>query len=197
VAEQFDGDQLGVAALGLGPGRRGIRIAPWLGSQVRDALRARGSVGAVAGTARPEEPDFAALYDTEESASPRMAAVLWATARMLADLYSDDEMWDDLRDQLPKLAQRLADDVWMKRFVHCFEAIATRLAAGHPDAVRLAICTGEEMALHLIIDFAESARAGLRLLMRCGASTSCTTPPEDGSDGETRGWRVVPPAGGR
>jgi hypothetical protein len=111
----------------------------------------------VSATDGPEEPDFAGLYAGEETLSPRLAATLWKSALMLADLYSDDDMLDDLCEQLPRVVQHLADRVWMERFVECFAAIAAALARGHPDSARLASCTGEEMALHLVIDFAESA----------------------------------------
>jgi len=105
----------------------------------------------------PDAPDFAALYGEGDSAlSPRMAWRLWTTAIALADTYRDDDMWDLLRAELPPVAQRLADHVWMERFVSCFEALAARLAKGGFESSQLASCTGEEMALHFVIDLAES-----------------------------------------
>jgi hypothetical protein len=49
----------------------------------------------------------------------------------------------------------LADEVWMERFVACFEALARRLEGGGSDEITT--CTAEEMALHLVIDAAEGA----------------------------------------
>jgi hypothetical protein len=45
--------------------------------------------------------------------------------------------------------QRLADDVWMERFVACFEILARRLEGGAFDATQITTCSAEEMALHL------------------------------------------------
>ncbi len=105
----------------------------------------------------PDAPHFAAAYGDGESAlSPRMAWRLWATAIALADTYSDDDMLDLLEAELPPVAQRLADHVWMERFVSCFDTLATRLVRGGFESSQLASCTGEEMALHLVIDLAES-----------------------------------------
>jgi hypothetical protein len=103
-------------------------------------------------------PDFARLYGDPDSAlSPRMASQLWTTAIYLADTYADSEMSDLLKQELPPIARRMADDVWMERFVVCFEGIAARLAGGRFASSQLASCTGEEMALHLVIDSAEAA----------------------------------------
>jgi len=105
----------------------------------------------------PDAPDFAGLYGDGASAlSPRVAWFLWTTAIALADTYREDDMWDLLEAELPPVAQRLADHVWTERFVSCFEALAARLARGGFESSQLASCTGEEMALHLVIDFAES-----------------------------------------
>ena len=104
-------------------------------------------------------PDFATLYGGADSPlSPRMASQLWTTAIYFADTYADAEVSDLLRRALPPSAGRMADDVWMERFVACFQALATRLARGRFASSQLASCTGEEMALHLVID---SAEAGL------------------------------------
>lgn len=43
----------------------------------------------------------------------------------------------------------------MDRFVSCFDALALRFERREVDATRIARCTAEEMALHLIIDAAE------------------------------------------
>jgi len=103
-------------------------------------------------------PDFARLYGDPDSAlSPRMASQLWTTAIYLVDTYADSDLPDLLKRELPPVARRMADDVWMERFIACFEGIAARLARGRFASSQLASCTGEEMALHLIIDAAEAA----------------------------------------
>jgi hypothetical protein len=85
-----------------------------------------------------------------------LAARLWAAAVTLADTY-DEGRWHLLRRSLPPIVQRVADEVWMERFVACFEALARRLEAGGVDATQITTCTAEEMALHLVIDTAEDA----------------------------------------
>ncbi len=101
---------------------------------------------------------FAELYGDPMSAlSPRMAWNLWATAGMLADVYADEATWDLLEEELPPLTQSHANRAWIARFVRCFDAIADRLATGDVAVHRLARCTGEEMALHVVIDHTESA----------------------------------------
>ena len=45
----------------------------------------------------------------------------------------------------------------MERFVSCFGALVRRFEEGKVDATRMATCTAEEMALHLIVDAAEGA----------------------------------------
>jgi len=109
-------------------------------------------VGGVSG-----EQHFVTSYGEPGSPlSPRMAWQLWAAAVMLADLYGEQESWETLRLDLPPLALPVADTVWMARFARTFDAIATRLAEGRSDPVGLTSCTGEEMALHLVIDYAET-----------------------------------------
>lgn len=107
------------------------------------------------GDAAPYAPDFARLYaDPGSPLSPRMAARLWATAVMLADTYGEGR-WHLLTRSLPPVVRRLADDVWMERFVSCFDVLACRFEARQVDATQIATCTAEEMALHLVIDEAE------------------------------------------
>jgi hypothetical protein len=84
-----------------------------------------------------------------------MAWQLWEAAIMVGDIYAEEEAWDALKLDLPPLAQPVADPVWMERFVHCFDDIAARLGDGRSDPIRLTTCTGEEMALHVVIDHAE------------------------------------------
>ncbi len=104
----------------------------------------------------PDETNFATKYGgTGSPLSPRMAWHLWAAALKIVDIYGEREAWDMLRLDLPPLAQRVADAVWMARFVRCFDAIVARLAEGRSDPIQLTSCTGEEMALHIVIDHAE------------------------------------------
>jgi len=108
----------------------------------------------------PDVTNFVAAYGGPDSPlSPRLAWSIWATAMSLADAYEDEDAWDLLRGELPRLAQDAADHAWMARFVLGFQAIAARMTQGDCDLSRLASCTGEEMALHLVIDEAESSLA--------------------------------------
>ncbi|MDQ6727092.1 MAG: hypothetical protein M3066_13125, partial [Actinomycetota bacterium] len=104
-----------------------------------------------------DSPDFARLHgDPDSVLSPRMASQLWTTANYFADTYADSDVTDLLKRELPPIARLMADDVWMERFVVCFEGLAARLACGRFASSQLASCTGEEMALHLVIDSAEA-----------------------------------------
>jgi len=85
-----------------------------------------------------------------------MSSQLWTTAIYFADTYADSDGMDLLKRELPPIARLMADDVWMERFVDCFEDLAARLAHGRFAPSQLASCTGEEMALHLVIDSAEA-----------------------------------------
>src|SRR5947209_2157712 len=53
------------------------------------------------------------------------------------------------REPLPPIAQRVADEVWMRRFISCFGNLARRFERREVDATRITTCTAEEMALHL------------------------------------------------
>ena len=109
------------------------------------------------GTAFPDVPDFARLYDDPDwPLTPSMARYLWESALMLADTHRDRDTWNLLREELPPIARSLVDDVWMRRFVSCFDALAARLATSQFEPGELASSTGEEMALHLVIDSAEA-----------------------------------------
>ncbi len=106
---------------------------------------------------KTDTPDFAAMYGGGNSLlSPRMAELLWGTALFFAGASNDEEFLADLREQLPSVVQRLADDVWMTRFSRCFQVLAARLAVGCENLSHLASCTGEEMALHFVIEAAET-----------------------------------------
>lgn len=102
-------------------------------------------------------PDFASLYGGPDSAlSPRLAAYLWAAAGVLSDTYRGPDGRETLVEDLPPLVARVADDAWYDRFAVCFDELEGRIAAGDGDGERLACCTGEEMALHLIVAMSET-----------------------------------------
>ncbi len=103
-----------------------------------------------------DQPDFGSLYGEDGTLTPRLAAHLWGAAVFLSDTYHEDPHSDVLRHELPPIAQPLCDDVWIKRFVSCFEALVDRLGTGRFVSEQLASCTAEEMALHMVIDLAEA-----------------------------------------
>lgn len=102
------------------------------------------------------QPDFASVYGDGDILAPRLAAHLWGAAVFLSDTYREDLHSEMLRQELPPIAQRLADDAWIERFVSCFESLAGRLGSGRFIPEQLASCTAEEMALHMLIDLAEA-----------------------------------------
>lgn len=110
------------------------------------------------GAGRRRPADFASVYADDAVLSPRLAAHLWVAAVYLSDTYGEDPQSEMLMEELPPIARRLADDAWLARFVSCFEALAVRLGAGLASE-QLASCTAEEMALHMVIDFAEASVA--------------------------------------
>jgi hypothetical protein len=110
------------------------------------------------GPSDAEQPDFASVYAGDEVVTPRLAAQLWGAAVYLSDTYCEDPQSELLMQELPPVAQRLADDAWLARFVSCFGALAVRLGAGLASE-QLASCTADEMALHMVIDLAEGFAA--------------------------------------
>lgn len=101
-------------------------------------------------------PDLALLYGHPDCIlSPRMAFRLWRTALLLQATYGDEGMSESLLPELPPIARRLADDAWLARFIRCFGSLAERIGRGGFDPSETASCTGDEMALHLVIDEAE------------------------------------------
>ena len=105
------------------------------------------------------QPDFAAIYGDYDILTPHLAAHLWGAALFLSDTYREDPHSEVLRQELPPVAQRLADEAWIERFVSCFETVADRLGTGRFVPEQLASCTAEEMALHMVIDLAEAFAA--------------------------------------
>ena len=126
------------------------------GSTVRSCEHEHVSRSGRSGTGNPDQPDFASAYAGDAVLTPRLAAHLWAAAVYLADTYGEDPQSEMLKEELPPIARRLADDAWLTRFVSCFETLAIRLGAGLATE-QLAWCTAEEMALHMVIDVAEAS----------------------------------------
>jgi hypothetical protein len=105
-------------------------------------------------------PDFAAIYSWERCPlTPRMAYYLWSIAQFLHDQWSDSVKDDPafVLQELPPIVRRVADEVWLERFVQCFKDIENRLATGEFTYPGLAECTGDEMAVHLIARTAQAA----------------------------------------
>ncbi|MBB5958430.1 hypothetical protein FHS29_005038 [Saccharothrix tamanrassetensis] len=125
----------------------------------------------------PVRPDFAGLFPecgcgdescdvcAEAMVTPRTAAVLWSAAEFLADLaYNDviefgddpvdpaDEMWA-VFDEFPRITWR-QDAVWRRQAARSCDDLVADLAAGEWPRPR---CAAEEMALHLVLRYAESA----------------------------------------
>lgn len=101
-------------------------------------------------------PRFAALYGNQGFVSPRMAYRLWTAAQFCGDTWRLEE--EDPRVTLmylPPITHRWADGAWLDRFIESFYLIESRLAAGDVSPISLTRCTGEEMALHIVIDHAE------------------------------------------
>lgn len=101
-------------------------------------------------------PNFADLYRTSEYVTPRMACRLWNAALICADtwrLAAGDV--NILLEELPPIARPHATGPWLDRFIAGFDALADRIAAGDVAEEVLTTCTGEEMAVHILIDFAE------------------------------------------
>ena len=87
--------------------------------------------------------------------TPQMANNLHCQARDMAQLHLDtiDEPW--YTGKLPKIAIPFykKSPMWRKAFVECHMRIAARLSKGLAPSPN---CTGEEMALHNIINMAEA-----------------------------------------
>jgi hypothetical protein len=100
-----------------------------------------------------DEPDFATLYGTSPLA-PRMAARLWVVAQLAHDSFrqGQPEMW---LEQLPPVAGTHVDERFIAAFGSRFDVIALRLAEGLYELSAVATCTADELALHLIIEYAE------------------------------------------
>lgn len=103
-----------------------------------------------------DRPPFAELYGTT-TMTPRMAYWLWSTGLYMADTWRGARDNPELlQEWLPPIARPLAHGEWLDQFIGCLDALADRIATGTTGVDGLSRCTGEEMALHLIIDLAEA-----------------------------------------
>ena len=105
----------------------------------------------------PAYPPFAALYGSDDTVSTRTAYWLWATADHLHDTYRIDP--DSLVDLLPPIARPHLEGAWRDRLIQCFATVAQRLAQGVRDEYSLTNCTGEEMALQIVLMSADDFQA--------------------------------------
>lgn len=106
-----------------------------------------------------EAPDFAALYqrggvDTGWGLTPKLAYRLWYAAQVLSDEWQVDPERELLADELPVIARPFASDPsWFGGFAECFDAVEDWLAGNRGGSV--ARCTGEELALHMVVELAD------------------------------------------
>lgn len=105
---------------------------------------------------QPDDPDFATLYGDKGTITPRLARRLWTAALFCADTWrhAGSERPFFVED-LPPVAWPHAVGAWYEQFVDCFDVLADRIALGQIAEDEITTCTGEEMALHLVIDVAE------------------------------------------
>ena len=86
-----------------------------------------------------------------------MAFQLWVGAQFCGDTWRLAEGdAEPMLQYLPPIAHRFANGAWLNRFITSFDLIEARLASGDAGELSLTRCTGEEMALHLVIDHAEA-----------------------------------------
>lgn len=105
---------------------------------------------------QPDDPDFATLYGGRGSITPRLARRLWTAALFCADTWRHaGSERPFLIEDLPPVAWPHAVGAWYEQFVDCFDVLADRIAVGQIAQDEITNCTGEEMALHLVIDVAE------------------------------------------
>ncbi|MFD7592589.1 hypothetical protein ACFV6D_06080 [Kitasatospora sp. NPDC059812] len=102
--------------------------------------------------------------DTPWSPTRRTLAVLLAQLEILGDMVNEsvreagdcpveiDGEWYFVLDELPSQTWRM-DGAWRRQFVRCFDDLADDIRGGRLPSPR---CTGEEMALHLCLQYASS-----------------------------------------
>jgi hypothetical protein len=118
------------------------------------------------GFARPQQPDFAALFPlcrcAKESCNtcsgfqltPQTAAALWTVGQILADrAYNDVEDEWTLFGRYPRMTWA-QDAVWRRQAARAYDDLTADLEAGEWPCPR---CPAEEMALHLILRDVTSA----------------------------------------
>jgi hypothetical protein len=93
--------------------------------------------------------------------SPKRAFELAWALDVLSDQFHDEAvMLEDgegiFIDELPPVAVRLATPDWVQRFAQCFADLRERLDAGEAHST-MTHCTGEEIALHLALNWVASA----------------------------------------
>jgi hypothetical protein len=92
--------------------------------------------------------------------TPRNAMLLYVGAQQWADefrfLIDDEDIEWLIETTLPPVC-RGVDEVWLERFTQCFDRIAETFATGCLPAPE---CTGDEMALHLVLSWAAGHVAG-------------------------------------
>lgn len=93
--------------------------------------------------------------DGVEGLTPRLACLVWIGAQRLAEEWrcaADDPSSahaQELIATLPRITRPRCDVRWLDRFAMCLDDIAFRVGAGVRDDV--ARCTGDELALHLVV----------------------------------------------
>jgi len=122
--------------------------------------------------------------------TPRNMEMLHTQARANSYYWRTDveEGYGTFTKQLPAIADSQPQE-WMSRFVHCFDDIADRIENGEVPYPR---CTGEEMALHLILDdCAEILALGDSAYEYLIAQELDTVLPHHPDDGDTESLRDV------
>jgi hypothetical protein len=99
-------------------------------------------------------PDFAKLYPEGSMLNARLAYLLWADATYLADVFEGDDLY---RELLPPAAldyvnalPKPAATQWLERFSVGFLRVSDAIERAQVPRPR---CTGEEMALHIILEY--------------------------------------------
>jgi len=110
------------------------------------------------------KPSFDTATDEEWRAvpllTPRQAVAMWFTADELAGEWSAEDV-DDLIEMLPPAIQPIATEVFVRRLARCFSDVADRIAVGAVGEMELARCTGDEWAVHRILEAAQDWLATL------------------------------------
>lgn len=105
------------------------------------------------------DPLDESLHAQQRPITRRMAYYLWSTAIVLYDDWrgfarnfeDDGDLW---RDLLPPVAERHANPEWLARFARCFGDVADRLQTGRFADHGVTNCTGDEVAVVILLQFA-------------------------------------------